>query len=137
MNLPQTNNHHSSKKNYMKQTSHILTALALLASASITHAGSHTWNGAVSGYWNTAANWSAGGKPVAGEANVTLVFPVGATRYVTTNNISGLVVTDLTLNGDYTLAGSGGATLTFGGAGATIVINGSHVSTVAGSLPVV
>ena len=114
-----------------------LTAFALLASAATLCAHSHTWTGAVSGYWSNDANWSVGGAPEPGETDVTLTFPAGAVRYVTTNNIPGLVITDLALNGDYTLAGTGGATLAFGGDGASIVINGSHVSTVASSLPVV
>ncbi len=114
-----------------------LTALAFFAGAPLTHAGSHTWNGAVSGYWNNDANWSAGGAPDPGETNVTIIFPPGATRYVTTNNIAGLELHSLALNGDYMLAGSGGAMLSFIGAGANVSLNGSHVNTIASSLPVV
>ncbi len=116
---------------------HTLSLLALFAGAPLAHAGSHTWNGAVSSSWNNAANWSAGGKPVAGEANVTLLFPVGATRYAVTNDIPGLAVHSLTLNGSYTLSGSGGAALTFTGGGASVMVNGSQVNTIASTLPVV
>ncbi|MFN0128607.1 MAG: beta strand repeat-containing protein [Verrucomicrobiales bacterium] len=116
---------------------HTLSLLALFAGAPLARAGSHTWNGAVSSSWNNAANWSAGGKPVAGEANVALIFPVGATRYSVTNDIPGLAVHSLTLNGSYTLSGSGGAALTFTGGGASVTVNGSQVNTIASSLPVV
>ena len=70
----------------------------------------HTWSGNVSGLWNVAANWS-GGAPTAGEGPVALIFPSGATRIKTTNNISGLSAGSITLSGDnYILAGTGGGT---------------------------
>ena len=115
----------------------LLTALALAASLSFTHAGSHTWSGAANGYWNNDANWSSGGKPVAGETNVALFFPLAASRVVVTNNIPGLKISAIALNGDYTLHGSGGATLDFAGANAGITVNGARTNLIASSLPIV
>jgi fibronectin-binding autotransporter adhesin len=43
------------------------------------------WDGSSSGNWNTAANWTDGAVPVAGD---DLVFPAGVTRLVVTNNFS-------------------------------------------------
>src|SRR5947208_17101243 len=51
------------------------TLLALVAGAQVLHAGSHTWSGAVNNSWSNDGNWSSGGAPQFGEANITLVFP--------------------------------------------------------------
>jgi fibronectin-binding autotransporter adhesin len=112
-----------------------LILLALLAGTSLTQAGSHTWSGAISGNWNTDGNWSAGGKPVPGETNVALFFPAVATRYVLTNNIVGLEIGTIALNGDYTLHGSGGASLAFQGEYAGITVNGARTNVIDPSLP--
>lgn len=69
----------------------VLAAIAAAASQLLTtgalHAGTHTWTGAVNGYWATAGNWQEGTIPTAFEQNILLVFPAGATRTVTTNNL--------------------------------------------------
>lgn len=119
------------------KSKHLIPLLALLAGAPFAHAGSHTWSGAANGYWNNDANWSSGGKPVAGETNVALFFPLAASRVVVTNNIPGLKISTIALNGDYTLHGSGGATLDFAGANAGITVNGARTNLIASSLPIV
>jgi fibronectin-binding autotransporter adhesin len=88
-----------------------LTLAALLPAA--LHAASHTWSGAVNGYFSNAGNWSAGGVPTLAETN-SLVFPVGATRFTITNDIGALKLTSINLSGSgYVLRGA--STLTFVG----------------------
>src|SRR3954451_9548242 len=53
-----------------KHLFHTLGCLTLLAGATIAHAGSHTWSGAINNAWGNAGNWSAGGAPQYGEPNV-------------------------------------------------------------------
>src|SRR5215472_14766527 len=82
-------------------------ALATLLSGHIAQAGSHTWSGVNSAYFNNASNWSYGGAPTNGEQNVYLYFPSGASRYTCQNNISGLVVTGIGISGDnYSINGN-------------------------------
>ena len=70
-------------------------------------AGPHTWSGAVNGNWNNAGNWSAGGVPAIGEANLTISFPGSATRTVMTNNIGALTFQAMTFSGsNYVLRGA-------------------------------
>src|SRR5262245_33541875 len=91
-----------------KNTIQVTTAfgLAMLLIAQTAQAGSHTWSGANSIYFNNQSNWSYGGAPTNGEQNVYLYFPVVATRYTCSNNISGLVVKSISFSGDnYTLQG--------------------------------
>src|SRR5262245_6997317 len=67
-------------------------ALATLLIADRAQAGSHTWSGANSVYFNNTSNWSYGGAPTNGEQNVYLYLPAGALRTSCQNNISNLVV---------------------------------------------
>jgi autotransporter-associated beta strand protein len=61
----------------------------------------------VNGNWSTAGNWSAGGVPVIGEANITISFPGSATRTVMTNNIGALTLTSMNFSGsNYVLRGA-------------------------------
>src|SRR5262245_40911528 len=92
----------------MKKSIKLLTTLALATLSTFTaRAGSHTWSGLNSVYFNNASNWSYGGVPTAGEQNVYLYFPAGATRYTLSNNIPGLTVTGIGFNGDnYALYGN-------------------------------
>ena len=68
-----------------RQTFAFPLALALLSVYPSSSAATKTWNGGSSGLWATGANWSGGTAPLAGD---DLVFPAGATRFVTTNNFS-------------------------------------------------
>ena len=83
----------------------------------LLHAGTHTWSGAgANDLWSNATNWSAGGVPVAGEANLELVFPVTASSKTLIDNIPGLVVDVITLEGGgWSLHGQNGAVLTLSG----------------------
>src|SRR4051812_37350593 len=84
----------------MKILPHVAFAAGMaLASPASLHAASHTWNGAVSGLWSNAGNWSAGGPPANGEANVVLSFPasqgnMGAMQ----NDVANLSLTSMTLS---------------------------------------
>src|SRR5882672_8042525 len=93
----------------MKKSFKLITALALAAlpQPNTVRAGSHTWSGANSIYFNNPSNWSYGGAPVAGEQNVSLYFPSGATRYTCSNNISGLTVSSINFSGNnYAISGN-------------------------------
>jgi autotransporter-associated beta strand protein len=75
------------------------------------HAASHTWSGAVDGYWSTPGNWSVGGVPTLAETN-SLSFPAGAVRTTITNDIGALKLLSMSLSGNgYVVRGA--ATLTF------------------------
>ena len=81
----------------------LFVVMLLAASA---HAGSHTWGGATSGAWSLAGNWSSGGAPTAIEANVTLIFPAGASNQATNNDIPGLTIASITFAGSgYSITG--------------------------------
>ena len=77
-----------------------VVALGTFALASSSRAGSHTWSGANSIYFNNVSNWSYGGAPAPGETNVYIYFPPDATRFTCSNNIPGLVVNTLDFSGD-------------------------------------
>src|SRR4051812_38291709 len=67
---------------FMKTT--LLTS-SLLGAVLCASAATKTWDGSSSGNWATAANWSGGTAPAAGD---DLVFPGGVTRLAVTNNFS-------------------------------------------------
>src|SRR5437016_5223992 len=69
------------------KTTRIIAILWLAMLPIVTRAATKTWDGSSSGNWATAANWSGGTAPVAGD---DLVFPGGITRTNTTNNFSPL-----------------------------------------------
>src|ERR1035437_10218304 len=88
-------------------------------------AASGTWNVNAAGNWSTAGNWTPAAVPgTAAGDTVGLTFNITAARTVTINTTSRTVGT---LNiGDsgsgyfaYTLAASGGASLTFNNSGST------------------
>src|SRR5689334_20487829 len=62
-----------------------LLSSCLLGAALCASAATKTWDGSSSGNWATAANWSGGVAPIAGD---DLVFPSGVSRLLTTNNFS-------------------------------------------------
>src|SRR5436190_23689827 len=78
----------------------VITVLISVCGLQKTFAASHTWSGATSGNWSVVGNWSSGGVPVAGEANLVVVFPGSVSRYSSTNNIAGLTVQSIQLNGN-------------------------------------
>ena len=66
-------------------------------SALAAPAASVTWDGSASGYWSNGANWVGGVAPAPGDS---LVFPVSAARYLTTNNFaSGTAFGGIGVNG--------------------------------------
>lgn len=101
----------------------------LLGWAMAGWAGTHVWSGAKSGYWGTAGNWSSGGVPAAGEANLILKFPAGPNWINTTNNIAGLTISSLVADGDnYSISGkSPGTKLTFDSDTTAIKANGKYL----------
>src|SRR5258706_107038 len=86
----------------MKNSFKLLTAVALAAllQPNSVQAGSHTWSGVNSIYFNNNSNWSFGGAPVAGEQDVTLYFPFNASRFTCSNNITGLTAAVINFSGD-------------------------------------
>ena len=68
-------------------TTKLRLALACWSALAAVNAGAatKTWDGSSSGNWATAANWSGGTVPVAGD---DLVFPGGVTRLAVTNDFS-------------------------------------------------
>jgi autotransporter-associated beta strand protein len=88
-----------------------LALIAIFAGAGPARAASHTWSGAVNGLWSNSGNWSAGGAPTNGETGLSLVFPAGATRFNTTNNLSALAALHLIFSGSgYHVHGTGTGT---------------------------
>lgn len=103
------------------KASKLLVLLACLACSHTALAVTRTWDGSSSGNWATAANWSSGIAPVAGD---DLVFPAGITRLLTTNNFSpNLAFNSITfLGSNYFLHGS-----------ALILTNGIRMGTPGGN----
>ena len=67
-------------------------------------AATKTWDGSSSGNWSAVANWTNNVAPVNGD---DLVFPPGAFRFVTTNDLSALHLKSITLSGsNYVLRGN-------------------------------
>ena len=83
-------------------------SLALLAGRQISHGASYTWTGGgASGRWSEAGNWQGNQPPHSGEAAAVLVFPVGAARLTSTNDLTSLGVDKLAIAGTgYVLAGT-------------------------------
>ncbi len=75
----------------------MLLALLQLPFATV-FAASHTWSGAVNGYFSNPGNWSSGGVPTLAETNA-LVFPAGAARFVVTNDVGALRVSLFNFSG--------------------------------------
>lgn len=82
----------------------------------------HTWTGAGGdSNWSDAANWTDGA-PAAAESNVTLDFPGGVSNTSATNDITGLTIQSITVEGsyffygaDFSLSGSISTSLAGGG----------------------
>ncbi|HEX7154560.1 MAG TPA: Calx-beta domain-containing protein [Thermoanaerobaculia bacterium] len=82
-----------------------LIIAALCAVATSLSAATHVWTGATSDRWSDAANWE-GGSP-AGDAEAELLFPDGATRTATVNDIASLTVRSMSFSGgDCTIDGN-------------------------------
>ena len=93
----------------------------------------HVWSGnGINDLFTTAANWSAGGVPVVGEAGLVLLqFPANSGSPTPLDNIPGLAVDGISFaGGNYALRGSGGVTLTL-----RRVTGVSIVCTASGGLP--
>src|SRR6266446_1819492 len=101
----------TSKATSQMNNRNILSALivmAFVAGSQSLQAGLHTWSGAVNNSWSNDGNWSSGGAPQFGEANITLVFPAGATRYAATNGVGNYAIDEIVISGNnYTLGGYG------------------------------
>jgi autotransporter-associated beta strand protein len=77
-----------------------LSAIGILLASS---AGAAVWDGSSSGFWSNPNNWQGGTLPTAGSS---VRFPTGVTRRVTTNDISGLHLSNITFeDSDYVVRG--------------------------------
>jgi hypothetical protein len=86
----------------------IALGAALLGEVLASQAATHTWTGGgTTGQWSDAPNWQGNSAPQPGESGVVLVFPVGTSRLSSTNDVTGLAVTQLVLTGtNYVLTGT-------------------------------
>lgn len=114
--------------------SFLVLVSCLLLSTVEMFAGTHTWSGAVDGAWSNPANWSSGGRPSNSESSITLIFPPGATRFNTTNNLAGLNIGLIQFTGGgYNLEGFGvGTNLNF--IPGALVLNNSVNNTLGATL---
>lgn len=114
---------------------------ALLFALPVTaRAGMHVWSGVTSQFWSTPSNWSSGGAPFAGETAVVLVFPASNSPRTVIDNIAGLVVDKITIDGGQTTFTGSGATLAFSNAsGSNLVTTNTNSKTnvIDSSLPFV
>ena len=98
-------------------------ALCLVLPLSLSAASIKTWDGSASGYWTNGANWTGGTAPVSGDS---LLFPVSATRYTTTNNFTNLTVATFSFDGSnyvhYGNAITNGGDITLNNTGGTNII---------------
>ncbi len=94
------------------------------------HAPLSNWNNAAGSNWNNAANWSGDGVPNAPDARAVLGTAAGsAARVITLDTNVRLASLTFDSTGGYTIAPSGGNTLTIAGNPATpsvIVNSGNH-----------
>jgi autotransporter-associated beta strand protein len=82
----------------------ILAVALLLAAASAAQAATLHWDGSSSAYWGTAANWVENQVPVDGDS---LVFPGTAMNKYNTNNLAGLNLDSIEVEGaGYSLNGN-------------------------------
>jgi autotransporter-associated beta strand protein len=107
----------------MKLLVQILPALCALSLAPTAWAGTHIWSGAgANRNWSTAANWSSGEAPVAGEAApVVLIFPANASNVITVPNVANLKVDSIQITSPSNVSynvNDGGVTVNLTGAGA-------------------
>ncbi|MBP7951396.1 MAG: autotransporter-associated beta strand repeat-containing protein [Verrucomicrobiales bacterium] len=96
----------------------LLLLAGVVTAAGPARAATHTWSGAgANTNWSTAANWSSGGVPVAGESNLVLIFPAagaGESRV----DIAGLSVSRIEVDNP------SGATYQFRSGGVSVTLNG-------------
>jgi fibronectin-binding autotransporter adhesin len=107
----------------------LLALLATLAGANAVHAATHTWTGAVNGFWATPGNWQNNDAPTnIAESGMVLRFPAGPVRLVTTNNIGHLSLGSLILAGNnYVLRGVSINSITFTPfGGVNILVSGAN-----------
>jgi len=93
----------------------------------VDEVGTHVWTGAAFGgfgaNWSLDANWS-NGAPQAFEQKVVLDFPSVAAQFISTNDVPGLTLGQVTIDGNYTISGDGCATT-----GNAIFVNQGGTST--------
>lgn len=87
----------------MKNRSLSLVVATFLVAAAPAPAATRTWSGAVNNAWSVAGNWVESSVPADGD---DLVFPAGAVSLVPANDLSGLSVGSLTVDGGYGLSGN-------------------------------
>jgi hypothetical protein len=91
-----------------------------------SHAATHTWTGTGnSGFWSDAANWQGNSPPQSNESGAVLVFPPGAPRLSSSNDLAALAVNQLVFTGaNYALNGTNALTLS-SSVGGSITASGS------------
>ena len=91
-----------------------------------SHAATHTWTGSGNGaLWSDAANWQGNNPPQSGESGAALVFPPGASRLSSSNDLIALALEQLVFSGNnYVLNGTNALTLS-PGVGDSITASGS------------
>ena len=91
-----------------------------------SHAATHTWTGSgTSALWSDAANWQGNNRRESGESGAVRVFPPGTSRLSSSNDLTGLTVTQLASSGtNYVLNGDSALGLN-SNLGSSIVAGGS------------
>ncbi len=102
-----------------------------LAMAPATHGGNHTWSGlGGNSLTSNPQNWSAGGVPIAREANVVLIFPASVANKDVIQDIPNLGIDQLVIQGDgYFFIAASGANYFLRGGAAPDINNGSNNDT--------
>jgi autotransporter-associated beta strand protein len=95
------------------------------------HAGTHTWSGlGATGNFSDAQNWSSGGVPEGRESNVVLVFPAAASSKSPVQNIAGLGIDQMVIQGSgYHFGAAVGANYFLRGGVDKDIDNGSNNTT--------
>lgn len=113
--------------NSRRRTTYKVLAIAAVSAFAATAQAQSVWTG-VTGNWGTAGNWSPSGVPA---ANTALVF--GGGGYTSTNNLGNFTLPSLTSTLTSAAVVTGG-TITFSGASASLLQNGSGALTISSAV---
>lgn len=118
---------HASRLCHLNAWLPLATGFSLMLAAGFNaQAGDHRWGGTVNSLWSVDANWSSGGAPKVGEANVNLIFPLNGNPS-SVQNIVGLEVDTMSIQGSgYNFGAANGARLTLRGGPGALTIGPSH-----------
>ena len=119
----------SARLNWLLASARVLIFGGLSLSSTITgHAVTHTWTGAgLTGWWSDMANWQGNSPPQRGEVGINLEFPPGASRLSSSNDMSGLSISQLTFSGNgYVLSGTNALILSLSAGDSVAATSGSN-----------